>query len=301
MKLLITGGNGMVGRNLVDIIDKRFDYLVPSSTELNLLEYNEIEMYFLQYKPDCVVHLAADVGGLYKNMNNTLGMFENNIIMNTNIVKACRVHEIKDFYTLLSTCVFPDKTSYPLNQKNINGGEPHPSNEGYAYAKRMLERHVQYVRDAYKWNWKCFIPVNIFGKYDNFDVDEGHVVPALIHKAFIAYSMKQPFVINGDGSALRQFVSASNVAEVLYNEITGLDNTEHNAILCGTGEYSIKFIAHLIGAYYNIEDIVFDDTFSSGQYKKTVLPTLHTDFQEELRKTMEWFCDNYLNVRGTNK
>ena len=168
MKVLITGGHGMVGQNLLDLLKDNVEYIAPTRHELNLLDFNQIETYFTEHTPTHVIHLAADVGGLYKNMTNMLGMFENNLLMNTNIVKVCREHEIKHFYTMLSTCVFPDKTTYPLNPNNINASEPHPSNEGYSYAKRMLERHVQYVRDTFKWNWKCFIPVNIFGKYDNF-------------------------------------------------------------------------------------------------------------------------------------
>ena len=301
MKILITGANGMVGRNLVELFHPRSQLLTPSHKELDLLEYSHVELYFIKHRPDCVVHLAADVGGLYKNMNKNLDIFENNLIMNSNIVKICRKYEIKRFFTMLSTCVFPADTTYPLNPKLINHGEPHSSNEGYSYAKRMLERHVQYVRDTLHWNWKCFIPVNIYGKYDNFDIVDGHVIPALIHKAYIASTTQKPFVVNGDGSALRQFVYAGDVADILYNEIMGNSKLDHNTILCGTREFSIKYVVDMIAAFFKIEHVDFDDTFSSGQHRKTVIQTLDTDFQKSMGHTMEWFKDNHLKARGTNE
>ena len=266
---------------------------------LDLTDLGLTEAYFHAHHPTHVIHLAADVGGLYKNMNQGLDMFENNLAINLNIVKTCRKFGVINFITLLSTCVFPDKTSYPLNADHINRGEPHSSNEGYSYAKRMLERHVNYVRETTGWRWKSFIPVNIFGRYDNFSLKDAHVIPALIHKAYLASKNSgAPMTVNGDGSALRQFISASKVARILHDDLVGATDIANNSILCGTKEMSIKHIVYMIAAYYGVFATTFDDSFPSGQHRKTASKTYDIDFSKELKDTMNWFSENYLNARG---
>ena len=302
MKVLITGAHGMVGKNLTILLKKcNFKILTPTREALDLMDDIAVVNYITRHEPTHVVHLAADVGGLYKNMSQNLDMFENNLVMNTNLLKGCRKNQIKNVIVMLSTCVFPKDTSYPLDSQNINAGVPHPSNEGYSYSKRMMERYVQYVRDTYGWNWKAYIPVNIFGKYDNYDLETAHVIPALIHKAYVASRDKTPFTLKGDGSALRQFIYAEDVAEIIYQEICEPQH-DHNKILCTTAEYSIREIAYQIADYFDIEQTVFDESFSSGQHKKTVEPldSALGDFETDLKVTMKWFTNNYLNVRCSN-
>ena len=302
MKTLITGAHGMVGKNLTNLLKKcNFKILTPTKQALNLLDDDAVTQYIRDNEPTHVVHLAANVGGLYKNMSQNLDMFEKNLIMNTNLLKGCRENKIKNVIVMLSTCVFPKNTSYPLDPESINDGVPHPSNEGYSYSKRMMERYVQYVRDTYGWNWKSFIPVNIFGKYDNYDLETAHVIPALIHKAYVASRDGTPFKVKGDGSALRQFIYAEDVAEIIYEEICEPQHP-HNKILCTSAEYSIRDIAQQIANYYKIDKVVFDETFSSGQHKKTVetLDPILGDFETDLKVTMKWFSNNYLNVRCNN-
>lgn len=297
MKVLITGAHGMVGKHIIDQLDIHAGILAPSHDTLDLLDYDKVDKYFSHHQPTHVIHLAADVGGLYKNMEKMVDMFENNLQMNTNLLSVCRHHRVQNLIAMLSTCVFPDKTTYPLNADKINDSPPHPSNEGYAYTKRMMERHVEYVRRATDWNWKCLIPVNIFGRYDNFDIEHGHVIPALIHKGYLSAKLKTPLNVFGDGKALRQFVNARDVAKVIVNDLKGIYICDHNAILCGTKEYDITFIVHIIAKYFNIKDINYNETYSSGQYRKTVLPTIISNFPKDLNDTMDWFCKNYLNAR----
>jgi GDP-L-fucose synthase len=302
MKLLITGSHGMVGKNLLEHLDFNTCILAPSHRTLDLLDYDKIDRYFSCHKPTHVVHLAADVGGLYKNMEKMVDMFENNLQMNTNLLSVCRFHKVKNVIAMLSTCVFPDYTSYPLNPETINDSPPHHSNEGYAYTKRMMERHVEYVRRATGWNWKCFIPVNIFGRHDNFDIEHGHVIPALIHKGYLAAKFKTALNVYGDGKALRQFVNARDVARVIINDLMDINVCDHNTILCGTCEYDIKFIVNIIARYFNVEDINYNESYASGQFRKTCAPTIESNFITDIHETMDWFCKNYLNARrdGSN-
>ena len=301
MKLLITGAHGMVGKHLLEQLDIHAGILAPSHRTLDLLDYDEVDVYFAHHKPTHVVHLAADVGGLYKNMDKMVEMFENNMKMNTNLMSICRHHEVKNVIAMLSTCVFPDKTTYPLNAAKIHDSPPHPSNEGYAYTKRMLERHIEYVRRATGWNWKCLIPVNIFGRHDNFDVEHGHVIPALIHKGYLASKLKTALNVYGDGKALRQFINARDVASVIVNDLMDNHICEHNTILCGTKEFDITFIVGIIAKYFKVNNVNYNESYSSGQYRKTVTPTIESNFAKDLNETMDWFCKNYLKTRHGKK
>ena len=105
-------------------------------------------------------------------------------------------------------------------------------------------------------------------------------------------------IVKGDGSALRQFISASKVAQILHDDIVGATDIANNAILCGTKEMSIKHIVYMIAAYYGVFATTFDDTFPSGQHRKTAPKTYDIDFSKELKDTMDWFSENYLNARG---
>ena len=113
---------------------------------------------------------------------------------------------------ILSTCIFPDKTNYPINEKMLHDGPPHKSNEEYAYAKRILQIHCNAYNKQYNRNYICVIPTNIYGKFDNFSIDHGHVIPSLIHKAYLAKKNNITLIVNGTGTALRQFIYSEDLA-----------------------------------------------------------------------------------------
>ena len=146
MKLLITGGTGLVGTGIKSIASEfpELDISYMSSKDCNLLDYDQVLEYFWNEEPECIIHLAANVGGLYKNMNQKVEMFDDNIQMNLNVIKAAFSNDIKNLIGTLSTCIFPDNTTYPINETMLHDGAPHTSNDAYAYAKRMIK--VQCVR-----------------------------------------------------------------------------------------------------------------------------------------------------------
>ena len=111
-------------------------------------------------------------------------MLETNMAINMNVLKCCHKYRVKKVVSCLSTCIFPDKTSYPINEKMLHNGPPHHSNDAYAYAKRMLEVQSKAYREQYGCNFVCVIPTNIYGPRDNFSLEDGHVIPALIHRCF---------------------------------------------------------------------------------------------------------------------
>lgn len=321
MKVLITGSSGLVGKALQDVCDNddtgtntENTYIYLRSSDCDLTDYAKTLQTLKFFKPDVVVHLAAKVGGLFKNMNEKVAMFEDNLIMNYNIVKCSYQAGVKKFIGCLSTCVFPDAVKYPISEKDLHLGAPHNSNFGYAYAKRSLETHCALYRDQYKLNYFCIIPTNIYGEHDNFNLEDSHVIPGLIHKCYLAKHNSRPFVVSGTGSPLRQFIYSKDIASLIHTLVIN-ENTNgiDNIILSvdESREVSISHIATLIAKNFNYEAMLtYDTTKSDGQYKKTATNKRLTKFladnniefkftpiEKGLQNTVKWFVKNFDSSR----
>lgn len=301
--VLVTGGTGLVGNGIKSVSDKyndKFNFIYISSKDFNLFIMDETIKMFEKYKPHYVIHLAACVGGLYKNMNNKVEMLEKNLMINYNVVKCSHDYKVEKLISCLSTCIFPDKVTYPINESMLHEGPPHHSNDAYAYAKRMLEIHCKAYRENFGDNFICVTPTNIYGPYDNFDLENGHVLPALIHKCYLAKKNNIDFVIRGSGSPLRQFIYSEDLAKLILIILESEQNDD-NIILSvpENDEVSIKDVGTFIAQSFNYENhIVFDTSFSDGQYKKTVsaekLLNFVNDFEfttikDGIEKTVRWF------------
>ena len=305
MKILVTGSSGLVGSAIMSIPELKTKYSLIDlrQKDCDLKDYNQAETFFKDNKPDYVIHLAANVGGLFKNMKYKVEMVEDNLLINMNILKCCHKFNVKKLVCCLSTCVFPDKISYPIDESVLHNGPPHSSNYGYAYAKRMLEIQCKTYNEQFGTNFICVIPTNIYGPNDNFCEKDGHVIPALINKCYNAKKHNQKFVVKGTGKPLRQFIYSEDLAKLIiwvleaYNDRTPI-------ILSGDEEVSINHIAQLIAKNYNYEDnLYFDDSYSDGQYKKTAnnqkLKCLYgnklkfTNIETGIEKSVKWFTKNY--------
>ena len=126
----------------------------------------------------------ACVGGLLKNMKYKVDMLEINLIINYNVIKCSYLHDVKKLVSCLSTCIFPDKTKYPINEEMLHNSPPHFSNDAYAYSKRILEIHSKAYQEQYNKNFICIIPTNIYGPNDKFSLENGHCIPSLIHRCY---------------------------------------------------------------------------------------------------------------------
>jgi GDP-L-fucose synthase len=299
-KILVTGGNGLVGSEFIGE-----QYFKPSSKEYDLIDRDQT--YRLMLKGfDGIIHCAAKVGGVGANMNYKGEFFYNNIMMNTNVIEGARLSGVKNLVAFLSTCVFPDKVDYPLTEKKIHLGEPHFSNNAYAYAKRMTDVQIRAYNEQYGLNYKSVIPTNIYGPNDNYDLENGHVLPALIHKCYLARENKTPLTIWGSGKPLREFIFSKDVAKltewVLYNY-----NENEPIILSTSEEISIKEVVNVITELMNFKgDVIFDSSKPDGQFRKpsdntkikNYLPNFKfTPFYEGLKETIEFFENNYSIVR----
>jgi len=308
MKLLITGGTGLVGNGLKNIIDKQYKTTFLSSKDCDLTDYNSTFELFKKIKPDYVIHLAANVGGLFKNMNFKLDMLEKNLLINYNVLRCCHLMGVKKVISCLSTCIFPDKTTYPINEKMLHDGPPHNSNDAYAYAKRMLEIHSKAYQQQHDENFICVIPTNIYGPHDNYSLEDGHVIPALIHRCYLAKQNNEKFIVRGTGKPLRQFIYSDDLARLIMKVLEEYDDNESIILSVGEkDEVSIGDVARAIAKAYNYEHMMeFDSSFSDGQYKKTADNTKLMNFIKEydfininegIKRSVEWFKDNFDNCR----
>ena len=310
MKVLVTGGTGLVGSAIKKIADNYDDYIFffISSKNCDLTNYERTKELFERLRPQYIIHLAANVGGLFKNMNNKVEMYEVNTLINLNVLKCAHLVGVKKCISCLSTCIFPDNTSYPINEEMLHNGPPHTSNDCYAYAKRMLEVHSMAYNQQYGDDFVCVIPTNIYGPHDNFNLEDAHVIPALIHKCHLAKEAGEDFVVRGSGTPLRQFIYSEDLAILIMKVLE--DYKENGSIILSVSEedeVSIKDIAIEIAKAFNYEErIVFDTSYSDGQYKKTAdnrkLKNLIGDYKftgisEGIKKSVEWFLENYDSCR----
>ena len=301
MKILVLGSSGLVGKNLQDLVsgDIENEWIFATRLDADLTIFKEVESLFEKVKPTHVINLAAYVGGLYKNMSHGVEFFEKNILINMNVMKAS-LH-VKKLISLMSTCIFPDKIDYPITEEKLHLGPPHTSNEGYSYAKRMIDVLSRAYNKQYGTKYITVIPGNLYGQYDNFNLEDAHVIPALIHKMKNAKSSGEPLIIFGTGNALRQFTHASDLAQCLVWMLNNYEDKEP-LIVSSEEEYSIFDLVQILREEFDYNgEITWDNTRSDGQIKKTIsseklkllYPSLNfRNLRDGLKETINWFINS---------
>jgi len=293
MHIVVTGGNGMVGNCIKDIV-----YLYPNHqftftnrNHMELTNYLSVLQYFESNKFDYIIHLAADVGGLYKNLNQNYEMLENNLLINLNILNACKKYNINRGVFILSSCIYPNNPKqFPMEESIIHNGPPHFSNEGYAYAKRILEIQCRLINKSNKTEYFCLTPVNLYGPYDNFNVDNGHFISSILHRFYLSKLVGKSCVAYGTGKPLRQFLYAPDFAKIICNILFYLpyDECNQNIIICDDNEYTIKNVIDKIKSLMKIEKINWDSTASDGCMKKTVSNKKFKNLTRKYEKIWDW-------------
>jgi len=279
-----------------------------SSADCDLRDTSQTKRLMADCQPDVVIHLAAKVGGIKANMENLGDFYRENMLINTNVIEQSRLHNVGKVVSLLSTCVYPDDVTYPLTEDQIHNGCPHRSNYAYAYAKRMLDVQSQAYRDQYGCNFITAVPNNLFGENDNYDLNDSHVIPAMMHKMHRAKQNNESVVLWGDGSPLREFTYSLDLANILVFLLEHYDGT--TPINVGnTGEHSIKEVAELVAEHVGFDgEIIWDTDKPKGQFRKPSdnsklielgwRQEMYTDFNKALKASCEWFTGNLISARG---
>jgi GDP-L-fucose synthase len=297
----------MVGQGFSDL-KTDYEFVSVGSSQYDLRHANEANSMILDHNPDAIIQLAARVGGVKGNTEFVADFFKDNILINTNVLDASRKLGVKKVVSLLSTCVYPDEAQYPLTPDQFHDGPPHQSNFGYAYAKRMVDVYSRALRQQYGCNFICAVPNNLYGLHDNFDLENGHVIPAIIRKIYDAKLTNKTPVFWGTGDNLREFTFASDVSKILLFLLENYD--EPLPVNIGTiEERSIKSVVDSVCQYMRYTGPVrWDKSRPSGQFRKPSSNSKllgfgwkkenYTNFEEGLKMTCEWYEQNYPNVRG---
>ena len=219
-RILVTGGTGLVGKHLKDIMPNAI-YL--SSRDANLLNAKSVDTIIGMNKPDIVIHLAARVGGVLDNITYPVEYLEENTLINTNLLRACHKHDVQKVISIGSTCIYPDVVEeYPMKEKDLFNGPPPPDNFAYAMSKRLMVTQIDSYKKQYNRDWSYLVPCNLYGEHDKYEEHHSHFVSALIKKL---YEAKNKVEIWGTGKPLRQFMYAGDLArvikDVIENDIVG--------------------------------------------------------------------------------
>ncbi len=300
-KILVTGGSGMVGKSLKKIMP---DAIYLSSKDYNLTSETEVWKMLDDTDPDAIIHLAAKVGGIIDNINKPADYFTENVLMNTLLINCANDYGVKRFISILSTCIYPDKSElYPMKENQLHDGQPTPTNYEYGYAKRCLAVQTDAYNKQYDTKYQYLIPCNLYGEFDKYG-DNSHFIAALIKKIHIAKKNgDDKIVLFGTGSPLRQFMHSDDLARVIKQ---CLENDIYENMNVATEEnLSIKQMAEIAldacGA--NNLTIRFDSAYPDGQYRKDVsidlLKRTIPDFaaielHAGIKQTYKYITDNNL-------
>lgn len=305
MRILLTGGGGMVGCNLLEHPNlNEFEVLAPRRSELDLSNFSQIQSFLTKHKPNIIIHAAGRVGGIQANMREPIKFLVENLDMGRNLISAAHQAGVKRLINLGSSCMYPRNYSDPLSEEMILKGELEPTNEGYALAKIVTARLCDYVRhEDNSFQYKTLIPCNLYGRYDKFDPVHSHLIPAIIHKIHQAKKNGHKLVeIWGDGTARREFMYAGDLSDALVNSIKNFD-TLPPYMNIGLGH------DHTINDYYEIaaEVIGYTGKFVHnlskpvGMMRKLVSITKQTEWgwsashqlREGIEKTYAFYLKDY--------
>lgn len=301
-KILVTGGSGMVGRSLKDIMP---DSIYLSSKDCDLTNPIETELLIKHHKPDIIIHLAAKVGGIIDNINKPAEYFDDNIMMNTVLLNSARKYGVERFIGILSTCVYPDVVDkYPMTEDMLHLGAPTPTNFSYAYAKRCLAVQIDTYNKQYGTKYQYLTPCNLYGQYDKWG-ENSHFVAALIKKIMFACTNNEETVtLFGTGNPIRQFMHSNDLAKVIKYCI---DNNVYDSFNVATEEsLSISEIAETARQVIGdgiVKNFSYDASKPDGQYRKDVsidkMKTLIPDFKtislrEGIKQTVDYLKDNII-------
>ncbi len=267
-KILVTGGSGMLGQNLQKIMP---DAIYIGSRDYDLTKQDEVLKIYKDISPDKVIHLAAIVGGIEDNIRRPAEYFESNLLMNTFMVQAAREYGVERFIAMLSTCIYPDVVKrYPIEMDQLHDGPPQQANFGYGYAKRCMAIQIDQSNKQYRTKYSYLIPANLYGFGDNYDENKSHYVAALIRKIYEAKKTgSNHIVLYGNGTPLRQFMLASDLAKIIKLYVDNDATQSFN--ICPDEVYTVKEIARIALKACDAGHIkiIWDDSKPNGQMNKT--------------------------------
>jgi len=308
-KVLVTGASGFVGQNLVNALKARGckDILTPSHRECDFSKESEVASFFEKNKPEVVLHIAGKVGGIWANKNYPAEFFYQNAMMSVLITHYSWLNGVEKLVSLAAGCGYPKNLPVPYTEKDFWNGFPDENSYAYSLAKKNLIIQSWAYREQYGFDSTVLLPANLYGAYDNFNLESSHVVPALIRKFVEAKeSNSSEIEVWGDGSASREFLYVDDTVEAIIKMAESCN--ESGPFNLGTGaETTIKELIETISNAVGYKgEIVWDTSKPNGQprryydmseFKRAVGYVPSTPLKVGIDKTVEWFINNRQNAR----
>ena len=305
----VAGHLGMVGSALVRELNKKKNkraVITATRDELDLTNQSDVNSFIKQAMPDEIIVAAAKVGGIHANSSYPAEFIYDNLAISTNLIHSAYENKIKKLLYLGSSCIYPREAKQPINENELLSGPLEKTNEWYAISKIAGIKLCQSFRKQYNCDFISAMPTNLYGIKDNYHLENAHVIPAIMHRAFLAKkNNEQKLIIWGTGNATREFLFVDDLAEgciFLLNEYS-----EDSPINLGTGiEVSIKDLAVKICEIVGFNgELVFDTTKPDGTPRKVLDITKinklgwksKTNLEDGLKTSFEWFLNNYKNIR----
>jgi len=308
MSILITGGTGMLGRNLKDVCAARgMSVLTPTRAEMNLASADSVRAWLGHHRPELIIHCAGHVGGIQANIADPCGFLLHNLDMGLNLVRVAQELRVPRLLNIGSSCMYPREAENPLREEALLTGRLEPTNEGYALAKIVTAKLCEYVAaTSGGLLYRTLIPCNLYGTYDHFEPERSHLVPAVIRKVHSAKAAGLDTIeMWGDGSARREFMFARDAADIIVGCAQRMEELPQYMNV-GLGQ------DHSVLEYYQAAAAVigwsgryaFDLTKPTGMKQKLVDITrqrhlcLHatTSLADGLSETYRYFLETQSNV-----
>jgi GDP-L-fucose synthase len=303
-KILLTGGSGLVGRNIQEHSSAdKWEILAPSRKELDLTDLSSVSQWVKNHQPDIIIHAAGLVGGIKANIQDPVKFLDVNVSMGRNIIMVARDCNVTKLINLGSSCMYPKSIHSPLTEEKLMAGKLEPTNEGYALAKLFTTKLCQYIStENSNMQFKTMIPCNIYGKHDNFNLETAHLLPAIIQKIHTAKVNNLNTVsVWGDGSVRREFLYAEDLADAILLAVEDLHKIP-NIMNIGFGlDYSVNEYYKTVAEVMNWKGtLVHDLSMPIGMMQKLNGIdrqkkwgwTAQTSLKVGIKKTYQYFLES---------
>lgn len=303
-KIYVAGHRGLVGGAIVSKLksDGYTNLILKNKFELDLRNQSDVLDFFNQEKPEYVFQAAAKVGGIKYNDVASADFIRDNLMIQTNVLDASHKFGVKKFQFLGSACIYPKVTPQPIDESYLLTGPLEPSNDAYAIAKIAGLMMCRHYRKQYGFNAISLMPANLYGPKDNFDLENSHVIPGLIHKFYLAKMNSDASVTCwGDGTATREFLYIDDLADACVFLMNNYDSPNHINV-GGNDEMTIRSVAETIKEKIGFTGILDWDTTKPNGTPRRKLNTERieslgwnptTSFDLGLENTIDWFISNY--------
>lgn len=299
-RVMVTGGAGFLGSHICELLmAEAAQPLVARRKDYDLTEQLAVRQLMADVRPDVVLHLAAEVGGIGANRANPGRYFYANAVMGINVIEESRRAGVEKLVQVGTVCAYPKFTPVPFKEDDLWDGYPEETNAPYGIAKKALLVMLQAYRQQYGFDGIYLLPVNLYGPRDNFDLESSHVIPALIRKFITAKETGADHVeVWGTGSASREFLYVEDAARAIVLAAKAYEGPE--PVNLGTSrEITIRDLVTLIGELTEFEgEIRWDTTKPDGQPRRKLDTTRAresfgfeavVDLEEGLTRTISWW------------